>query len=372
MIPNQTMIHDQIMIPLFYPYIPKEKILKELSDTLNGRWIGQGPKVDLFEKRFGKKMGYKYPMMVNSGTSALELAYHLLDLKKDDVVVVPILDAVSGQVGLLRRGCKIIFCDIERDSLTIDPNSLVKILKSNKVKAVIGVHLGGIHFSKKVYSICERHHVPLIVDAAQYTAPTKGDYICHSFQAIKHITTGDGGMLIVNSKEEYERAKKLRWFGLSKDLKKHNPKIWKQRAMTSQLEEAGYKFQPTDIDACFALASLPDLDKVIKHRKQLFKEYQNNLKDIKEVQTVAGDTYWLLTIIAEKRDQLANYLAQNEVETNLVHVRNDQYKIFGGKRLNLPNMDWVEKRYLCLPLNPMVKTSDVRYICRSIRSFYDK
>lgn len=360
------------MIPLFYPYIPKKKILAELSDTLDGRWIGQGPKVDLFEKQFGEKMGYRYPLMVNSATSALELAYHLLDLGPGDKVVIPVLDAISGQVGLVRRNCQILFCDIERETLNIDPRYLEKLLQTHKVKAVVGVHLGGIHFNEQIYSICKKYKVPLIVDSAQYPAPTHGDYICYSFQAIKHITTADGGMLVLRNRAEYERAKKLRWFGVPRDLKRHNPKVWQRRAITVEVEEAGYKFQPTDIDACFALAALPDLDKVIKYRDNLADLYRRELETVTDIQVIAADTYWLLTIIARDRDKLAYFLAQKGIESNLTHIRNDIYKVFGGKRLDLPNMNWIESRYLCLPLNTKVSRSDVRYICKTIKQFYAK
>lgn len=358
------------MIPLFYPYIPKKKILKELSDTLSGRWIGQGPKVDLFEKKFGEKMGYIYPLMVNSGTSALELAYHLLELNEGDRVVIPVLDAIAGQVGLLRRKCKLLFCDIERGSLNIDPDSLERLLKENEVRAVVGVHLGGIHFSQKIYSVCKKYRVPLIVDSAQYLAPTKGDYICYSFQAIKHITTADGGMLVLNNRKEYDRAKKLRWFGIGRDSKNTNSRMWEKRDITSEVEEAGYKFQPTDIDACFALAALPDLDKVIKYRKELAIEYRKGLESIEEVQVVADNTYWLLTILTKRRNELADYLTKMGIENNLVHIRNDIFKILGGKRQNLPNMNWVEKGYLCLPLNCQINTSDVRFICKAVKEFF--
>lgn len=359
------------MLNLFYPYIPKKKILKELSDTLTGRWIGQGPKVDLFEEKFGEKMGYRYPVMVNSGTSGLELAYHLIGLSEGDKVVVPVLNAVAGQTGLLRRKCNLLFCDIERNSLNIDPDYLERLLKTNQVKAVVGVHLGGIHFNRRVYSICKKYRVPLIVDSAQHPAKTKGDYICYSFQAIKHITTADGGMLVVNNKKEYDRAKKLRWFGLSRDLKKGNSKTWERREVTSEIEEAGYKFQPTDIDACFALAALPDLDRVIEYRKDLATQYRKELEFVKEVAVLADDTYWLLTILTERRDELADYLTKKGVENNLVHIRNDIYRIFGGKRQNLPNMNWVEERYLCLPLNFKISKADVRFICRTIKQFFN-
>lgn len=356
------------MIPLFYPYIPKKKILKEISDTLSGRWIGQGPKVDLFEKKFGKKMGYKYSVMLNSATSALELSYHLLELDEGDIVIVPVLDAISGQVGLIRRRCKILFCDIEKNSLNMDPIHLGRLLNNNKVKAVVGVHLGGIHFNRKIYSLCQKFRVPLIVDSAQYPSPTSGDYICYSFQAIKHITTADGGMLVLNNKKEYERARELRWFGIPRKFKKS----WTRRSVTTNIKEAGYKYHPTDIDACFGLAALSDLDRVIEYRKQLALAYKKGLATVKEVQIIAGDTYWLLTILAQKRNQLANYLTKNRIETNLVHVRNDSYQIFSNRRQNLPNMNWVESRYLCLPLNTKITKSNVRSICSTIKRFYEK
>lgn len=225
------------VIPLFWPFIPKKEILKEISDTLDGRWLGQGPLVDLFEKEFGKKMGYKYPLFVNSGTSALELAYHLIGLKKGDEVIVPILDCMAGQMGLLRREVKIVFADIDKN-LNIDFYDVYKKITPN-TKAIVGVHLGGIHFNPELYKVAYRFdngpyehtkHIPIIVDASQYHAPTKGDYICYSFQAIKHITTCDGGMLVLNNKEEYDRAKKLRWFGIDRELKtRKNYQAWEKR-----------------------------------------------------------------------------------------------------------------------------------------------
>ncbi len=356
-------------IPLFYPYIPKEKILKEISDSLDGRWLGQGPKVNLFEAEFGKVMGYKYPLMVNSGTSALELAYHMVGLKKGDEVIVPILNCTAGQMGLLRRGVKIVFADID-DNLNISPEDVEKRI-TKKTKAIVGVHLGGIPFDPKIYSIAKKHKLPLIVDAAQHhVGKLEGDYICYSFQAIKHITTCDGGMLVLKNKEEYRRAKLLRWFGIDRELKaRKHYQAWERRAMTFDIEEAGYKFQPTDIDACFGLAALPDLPKIIAHRKKLVEMYKKNLP--RGIKIIAGGSYWLLGVLVEHRDELAEYLLKNKVDNNLVHLRNDIFKIFGGKRLNLPNMNRLESQYLYLPINSKVSVDDVMYACDLIKKFYD-
>lgn len=357
------------MIPLFYPYIPKEKILAQISDSLDGRWLGQGPKVNKFEQRFGEVFGYKYPLMLNSGTSALELAYHMIGLKEGDEVIVPILDCTAGQMGLKRKGINIVFADVD-DNLNIDPEDVERKITS-KTKAVVGVHLGGIPFNALLNEVCKQHNIPLIVDAAQHFDHCEGDYICYSFQAIKHFTTCDGGMLVLNNEESYKRARLLRWFGIDRDLKeKKNYQAWQRREMTFDVFEAGFKFQPTDIDACFGLAAIEDLDQIIKHRKTLADLYVKYLP--KECKPICGGTYWLMGILTDRRDDLAEYLTSHGIDNNLVHLRNDIYNIFGGKRLDLPKMNNIEPRYLYLPLNTKVKENDVLFICDKIKEFFKK
>lgn len=356
-------------IPLFYPYIPKEKILAEISETLDGRWLGQGPKVNKFEKRFGEVFGYEFPLMLNSGTSALELAYHLIGLKEGDEVIVPILDCTAGQMGLKRRGVNIVFADID-NNLNIDPEDVERKITS-KTKAVVGVHLGGIPFNAALNEICKQNNIPLIVDAAQHFDHCEGDYICYSFQAIKHFTTCDGGMLVLNNEETYKRARLLRWFGIDRDLKeKKNYQAWQRREMTFDVFEAGFKYQPTDIDACFGLAAIEDLNKIISHRKRLADLYVKYLP--KECKPICGGTYWLMGILTEQRDELAEYLTENGIDNNLVHLRNDIYHVFGGKRWDLPKMNHIEPRYLYLPINTKIKENDVMYICDKITQFFNK
>lgn len=357
------------IIPIFYPYLPKEKILKELEDTLNGKWVGQGPKVRKFENKFGEMFDYKYPLMMNSGTSALEMSYHLIGLKEGDEIIVPILDCTAGQMGLKRLGVNIVFVDID-NQLNIDPNDVRRKITS-KTKAIVGVHLGGIPFNPEINAICKETGIPLIVDAAQHHGHLEGDYICYSFQAIKHITTGDGGMLILNNEESYTRAKLLRWFGIDRELKERkNYQAWERREMTFDIVEPGFKFQPNDVDACFALAAIDDLDDIISFRKKLCDIYITNLPT--ECQPLCGGSYWTFGIFTDKRDELAEHLTEEGVENNLIHLRNDIFKVFGGTRLNLPNMNRLEPKYLYLPLNNKITEDDVYYVCEKVNDFFKK
>ncbi|MDP3986630.1 MAG: aminotransferase class V-fold PLP-dependent enzyme, partial [Nanoarchaeota archaeon] len=305
-------------------------------------------------------------------TSSLELAYHLIGLKEGDEAIVPVLNCTAGQMGLLRRGVKIVFADIEKETLNMDPRDMENKI-SGKTRAIVVVHLGGIEANPEILEIAKRHNIPVIVDAAQHHEPKEldGDYICYSFQAIKHITTADGGMLCLKEKGVYDRAKLLRWFGIDRELKERkNYQAWERREMTFDIEEAGFKYQPTDIDACFGLAALPDLERVIEYRKMLVEIYEKKLLGIKGVDIIAGGSCWLMGILVEERDELAEFLKESGVENNLVHLRNDIFRVFGGQRENLPNMNEIEPRYLYLPLNPKVTPGDVDYICMKIREFY--
>jgi dTDP-4-amino-4,6-dideoxygalactose transaminase len=361
------------IIPIFWPYIPKSRILKEISNSLDGRWLGQGPKVDQFEKEFGEMFGYKYPLFVNSGTSALELAYHLVGLDKDDEVIVPVLNCTAGQTGLLRRGVKIVFADINKEDFNISFEDL-KSKITDKTKVVIAVALGGIDIDERIYPYLKERNIPLIIDASQHHEPKVqgADYVCYSFQAIKHITTCDGGMLCMADADKHRRAKLLRWFGIDRELKaRNNYQAWERRQMVFDIEEAGYKFQPTDIDACFGLAALPDLNRIIKYRRELADEYRKNLESIEGMKLVYGGSCWLFGILYDERDALAAYLRDNKVEVNMVHLRNDLFAILKNFRSECPNMDWIHERYLYLPINPKVTKADVRFICDKIKIFHE-
>jgi len=227
-----------------------------------------------------------------------------------------------------------------------------------KTKAVVNVHLGGIE------NDLGEMPVTVITDSAQALGLFGGDYTCNSFQAIKHITTGDGGMLVLNNKYEYKKAKLMRWFGIDRELKKQcGWQAYSQREMTFDISILGYKRQMTDIAAGMGIIGLKHYDEVIAHRKKIFDIYKSMLN----VKVIDGkeNTYWLCTVLLDDRDKVVKALYEAGVDTNVVQVRNDNFTIFGGKRI-LPNMDHIEDKYLSIPLNMATTEENAVYISEII------
>jgi perosamine synthetase len=348
------------MIPLFHP---ETRYWQECSDAvgevLKTRWWGQANKVDEFEKVFSNDFNYQYSLSLNSGSAALELAYHLIGINEGDEVITPVLTCTATNIPLLRMKAKIVFADINRDTLLIDFKDVEhKITK--KTKAIVAVTLGGLPIDKELFEIAKKYNIPVVIDAAQSLGISEnyGDYITYSFQAIKHFSTGDGGMLIVRNLDEYKRAKSLRWFGIDREKKiEAGWQAWKDREMTIDIKEPGFKFHMNDINAAIGIVMMKYSDEILEYRKKLVAIYNQELKGI---HSISGGSFWLYGVLINNRDIIANKLIQKGIDVNMVHLRNDIYSSFGSKRQNLPNMNYIEDKYLYLPLNTSITEEDVK------------
>ena len=364
-------------VPLFYPHIPKNSA-KSLQKVLKGRWIGQGPLVDKFENVFSKKFTKNLPCVaVGSGTDALHLAYLLAGIKKDDEVICPVFTCTATNIPLLYIGAKIKFADIDPKTFNISIDH-VKKLVSKKTKAIVFVNYGGLPCDlTELNKIAKKYKIKLIQDAAQSLGnfyknkpiTQYSDFTIFSFQAIKHISSGDGGLLCFKDKKILKKAYRMRWFGIDR-LKKQGG-TWE-----NDIKEIGYKYQMTDLGAAILLDALKEFSKIKKHRKKIFSIYEKNLKNNKKVKVVnsAGKfthSNWLFTILVDKKDLLQKKLRQSNIETNQVHFRNDRYSIFKKfvKNKKFPNMDSVEKKYLVLPVHTKMSLSDANYVVKKVNLF---
>jgi len=362
-------------IVLFHPHIPANA-KKYVNQVLDSRWIGQGPMVEKFERQFEQQFGGNCSALaVGSGTDALHLAYILAGINEGDEVIAPVFTCTATNIPLLYLKAKIIFADVEKNTLNINIDH-VKRLITPRTKAIICVHYGGLPCNMdELQELATQHNLKIIEDAAhalgatykQKTIGAISDFTIFSFQAIKHITTGDGGMLLVKDKELVEKAKRIRWFGIDRSAKQKG--IW-----DNDITEIGYKYQMNDIAAAMGLAGMEEFDSTLAYRKQLMNRYCNNLESFDRIRLV-GMGYtdrehaaWMMTILAERRLDLQNHLRSNGIESGQVHYRNDRYSIFGGiKEGAFPNMDKIENDYLVLPMHTKMNETDVDYICDVIK-----
>jgi dTDP-4-amino-4,6-dideoxygalactose transaminase len=250
----------------------------------------------------------------------------------------------------------------------------VKELISEKTKAIVCVHYGGLPCDMlELQSIAAQYQIPLIDDSAhamgaEYNGKLIGDisdFSVFSFQAIKHFTTGDGGMLTIKNHDLLEKAKRLRWFGIDRSAKQMGH--WE-----NDIREIGFKYQMNDIAAALGLTALAEFDNTLAYRRQLFADYEKNLKGIPGIKlfgtgfTDRRHAAWLCTVGVENRVSLMRKLREHRIESAQVHYRNDRYSIFGGRKSNLPNMDMVEDKYLVLPLHLKMSLEDVEIICKVV------
>ncbi len=360
---------------LFHPHIPKNAN-NYIAETLSTRWIGQGPKVDQFEIEYSKKFCNNFTTLaVGSGTDALHLAYLLAGLKPGDEVISALFTCTATNIPLLYMGVKIKFADVQSDTLNIDVNH-VRELISDKTKAIVCVHYGGLPCDMdELHTIAREYNIPIIEDAAhaigaEYKGQCIGsisDFTMFSFQAIKGITTGEGGMLAIKDSSLRHLGEKLRWFGIDRSAKQNG--VWE-----NDIVDIGYKYQMNDIAASMGLAALEEYDETLALRKSLFSHYVERLKDIDEIKVV-GKGYtdrvhagWMMTVLISRRKSLMETLRKFNVESGQVHYRNDRYSIFGSRTDGqFPNMDDVEDNYLVLPLHTKMTIDDVDYICDVIQ-----
>lgn len=358
---------------MFWPYVPEEAIEK-VSAILRSRWIGQGSKVDEVEKKFSEKFDIPYSVTVNSGTSALHLALRLAGLEEGDEVITTPMTCTASNIPILYSKSKAVFADIQKSSMNIDPEDVKRKITA-KTKAIMVVHWAGYPCDMaEINAIAKKHNLKVIEDAAhalgakyqgQYIGAVS-DYTCFSFQAIKQITSIDGGMLTVKTEADYKKAKLLRWYGIDREFK--GDIYWKY-----QIKEIGYKYHMNDVTATMLDVQLDKLAAVSVRRQEIADRYLTELKGVagltlleRKPDRESGN--WLFTIQVENRDSFQKKLEDNEIESHMVHVRNDICPIFAGKRLDLPVMNEVENKYISIPLHNHLSDDDVKKIIKTIKS----
>lgn len=328
------------MIQVLKPHFPKEmrkKIFKRMDECFANGWIGEGKLVAELEQKWAKYTGAKYAVATNSCTSALDIAVRIAGFSKSRCVTVSPFTFVSSALAPLNAGYEVLFKDINEETLCTDEADIQVM------------YAGNIAGKGKIYDMAH---------AGGYKH--LGELSCWSFHAVKNLPVGDGGMITMNDRKLYERAKALSWCGIDKSTWKRSGKKY---SWDYNIQEAGLKAHMNDLTAAIALEQLKVLDRGNNYRKQIAETYNKYLpKSIKR--PYPSSTWHLYTIQVDKRDELFDYLAENGIGCGVHYKPLYKYKIFNCKEL--PITKKVFKRIISLPIHLELKITDVKKICKLI------
>lgn len=358
-------------------HIP-DSAIKSLSMVLKSGYVSEGDVSHEFERRFQEYIGNPNIALVNSGTSALVLAVRMAGVGPGDEVISTPMTCLATNEPIMLAGSRIVWADIDRRTGNIDPVSVEKRI-TPKTKAIMAVHWAGNPVDLGAISkIAKRHSLKVIEDAAhamkaQYRGKTIGnhsDFICFSFQAVKHLSTVDGGAIAVKDKETYERAKLLRWYGCARSHTK-NPIKW-----TGDVSEPGYKMHMNDMNASIGIEQLKCADRLIDRHRKNAAYLTEKLKNINEIELPyviphAISSFWFYTIKlpdSRFREKFSEALWKKGIGNGIAHTRNDTYSLFKEfQRNDVPGVDDFCSRMLNIPCGWWMSKSDCAYMVQNIK-----
>lgn len=367
------------MIPLFKVYMDKS-VDEPLLETLHSGFIGEGPKVIEFEKMISKKFDLPYTLTMNSGTSCLHIAYQILtNYDKNAEAIVSPMTCSATLTPLIANGVKIIWADANPNTGNIDPSDVERKITKN-TKMIIMVHWGGVPCEiDKFVEISKKYNIPLVEDGAhslgaKYNGRFIGsfsDFTMFSLQAIKHVTSVDGGVLICKNEEEYKRAKLLRWYGISREV---DAKQTKDLRCELDVAEAGHKMHMNDVNATIGIENFKKLDWVLSKHRDNANYYDGVFEGkINFVKAPQGSepSYWLYTIHANNRDELMERLKEDGIMSSKVHARNDTHSMFKKFYKTLPGVEKFNNTHLCIPVHWGVNEEDRKYIANRVLEYIE-
>ena len=369
-------------IPLFKIYWDEDDVEEVTESIRAGMNWATGPNLAKFEESIASYVGTEYAVTFNSGTSALHAALLAHGLKNGDEVIVPSFTFIATANAPLFVGAKPVFADIEEETFGLDPDD-VKEKITKKTKAIIPIHYGGCPCKiRELKEIAEDHNLILIEDAAESLGArigdkkvgTFGDSAMLSFCQNKIITTGEGGAIVTDSREMYERLKLLRSHG------RLETQDYFSSSEIMDYITLGYNFRMSNITAALGIAQLRKADEIIEMRRKNVEYLAAQLKDIEDVTTpkTPKDYYnvyqmFTMRISATIRDDLIKYLADKGVMTKVyfppIHLT-DFYKNKLGCINNLPVTEELSSKVLTLPMHPTLTDEEMDYMSDEIKNFF--
>jgi len=372
------------MIPVLSPS-SSPKMIEEMTKVLQSGWWGFGPKTKEFEQKFAEYVGAKYAVGINSGTAALDLCLKVNDIKGGELITTPftfVADAIVGEW----NNMDVTFADIDENSFCIDPE---KIVLHDDTKAIIAVdshgRLADIEGIKRkideytdIAGLGRTMQKVLVIEDAAHAMYTPGagkhaDITIWSFQAVKSLPTGDGGMITTNDDKIYEKLRRLTWLGVEKSTYERSEGkrySWDYDITQSQ----GIKAYMNDLTAVIGLVQLERLEEMTAKRRAIQARYNEAFSKVTNIKIpMYSHTVQYYTMKCDRRDELSDFLATANIATS-VHFKPLNMMTYwkkGEKReLTVNNRVW--KELLSLPVHDNLTWVQVEYIIKAVKEFYAK
>lgn len=363
------------MIPLFKVHTP-EGVAETIGKVWESGFVTEGEYSDKFESMFGKYVQNKNTSLVNSCTSALSIASRMCDIQPGDEIITTPMTCMATNEPFFNDGARLVWADIDPSTGNICPES-VKNLITSKTKAIVGVHWAGQPFNiDAINSIALEAGVKVVEDAAHALGATYGgepigthsDYVCFSFQAIKHITTADGGAICSKLQEDDHRIKSLRWFGLNR---KYEGSKWEQ-----DITESGFKYHMNNTNAAIGMLQMNHVHDIVSAHKRNYTFYNENINNQHvsklSIEPNADSSCWIYTVLVDDRNDFQRYLSERGIASDPVHVRNDRYTVFekfvkGDSEL--PGAKYFCERHINIPVGWWLSEEDTRHITRVVNEY---
>lgn len=382
-----------------------EDDIKTVIETLKSDYMTQGPKIKEFEDKVAEYHSCKYAVAFCNGTAALHAAYYAVGLEKgDEFITSPITFAASGNGGLYLGGIPK-FVDIDKDTYNIDISKLSEAI-TEKTKVITPVSLAGYPVDlKAIREIIEKigKNIKIIHDAAHAIGAKRdgrnivdyADVTILSFHPVKHVTTGEGGMVLTNNEEYYKKLCLFRTHGITKnpDELEENQGAWYY-----EMQDLGYNYRITDMQCALGITQMNKLNRSIYKRNQIAKFYEEQLKDIEWLKLPLGyfskdwleeekykelkekpkniNSYHLFPILlenAEERKRFFDYMRENNIFVQVhyipLHLMPYYRKKFGFKKGDFPVAENYYSREVSLPMYPTLTKEELEYIIKVIKKF---
>ena len=362
-------------VPLFRvsaaPWSELEPVLKRVAES--GYWA-EGEEVEAFERELREFTGHPHLFTTNCCTSAIAIALRALDIKPGDIVVLPTMTCVATAAPVVALGAKVLWCDVDPYTGLMDTVRGLINPTGIPPRAVIAVDWGGdVAPISLLAEWCRRNGAALIEDAAQAigTKTTGADFRCFSFQAIKQLTTGDGGMVLARTQALADFGKRLSWFGI--DRRKFRTPTGEIN-WDSDIPNVGFKANMNNVAAALGRVHLRHLPGRLEAARANGHFYERAFADVPQIrvpQRHGESAYWVFTMTCEKRNALAARLQAKGIQAGRMHARIDRYS--GIPRVDerrLTGTDYFAEHVLCLPCGPWVTPDIANEIANAVRAFY--